>query len=129
MKGIAVLLGLVLVAAGCSSLNTVTPSASNTQVRSGASDPYVRAKALGLYTDLTYLSQRSVPEGTDAAPLYEEFGLDYNWETSGPLLEYLRGESDRNDIAAILDGLDFTGVEKIASRPNFVLSRDWSKPI
>lgn len=120
MKGIAVFASVVLVVAGCSSPKSGA---------SVASDPYVRAKALGLYTDLTYLSERTVPEGTDAAPLYEEFGFNYTWETYEPLLEYLRGESDRDAVATILDGLDFPGVEKIASRPNFVLNRDWSKPI
>ncbi|MCH7903606.1 MAG: hypothetical protein IH944_03460 [Armatimonadetes bacterium] len=118
MKGIALFASVVFVVVGCSSPKSGA---------SAASDPYVRAKALGLYTDLTYLSQRSVPEGTDAAPLYEEFGFNYTWETRNPLLEYLRGESDRDAVATILDGLDFPGVEKIASRPNFVLNRDWSK--
>ena len=120
MKGILGLACAMVVLAGCSG-----PKAS----ASAASDPYVRANELGLYTDLTYLSERSVLEGTDSAPLYEEFGRTYSSEITYPLYDYLRGEAGRDVARSILDGLDFSGIEEITSRPNFVLRGDWSKPI
>lgn len=113
-------MGAMLVLVGCSGPKSGL---------SVASDPYVRAKELGLYTDLTYLSQRSVPEGTDAAPLYEKLRQNYSWGQTYPLKEYVTGQAGRDVAAPILEGLDFSGIEEITSRPNFVLHRNWSRPI
>lgn len=120
MKGSFALACAALIVAGCGS-----PKTGGTTT----SDPYVRAKALGLHTDLTYLSQRTVPEGTDAAPLYEKYAPDYSLETKTAIRDYLGGYSGREEFAPVLENLDFSGIEAITSRPNFVLRSDWSKPI
>ena len=120
MKGNLVFVCATLVLVGCSG-----PKAGVSAV----SDPYARAKELGLYTNLTYLSQRSVREGTDAAPMYEKLGQNYSWGQTYPLKEYVMGQAGRDVAAPILEGLDFSGIEEITSRPNFVLHRNWSRPI
>ncbi|MCH8978816.1 MAG: hypothetical protein IH945_06185 [Armatimonadetes bacterium] len=120
MKGNLVFVCAMLVLIGCS---------GSKSGRSAASDPYVRANELGLYTDLTYLSQRSVPEGTDAAPLYDKLGQNYSWQMTPAFYDYLNGEAGRDAAEQILEVTDFSVIEEITTRPNFVLNRDWTKPI